>query len=183
MAPKILPPREFVLEALDYNQETGEFRWRTRPPWHFPNQRICNVLNSRCAGKPAGFVSSAGYVTIRLRHNGGKLFQAHRLAWLLIHGEPIPAEIDHINGDPSDNRISNLRAADSVTNKANARRRSDNTTGVKGVSICRQTGMYRVVITHNGKHYRLPRFATLEEAMAARREAAERLHGEFARHE
>lgn len=179
--PKPLPDRQFVDESLAYDPKTGKFRWRRRPLHHFPNQRICNICNTRDAGKVAGNVSN-GYIYIRLRNNGGKLFPAHRLAWLLTHGEPIPAEIDHINGNRSDNRIANLRAATRGENAANNRTRTDSAVGLKGVTR-HPNGRFRVKVGAHKQQHHIGYFATLEEAVAARREAAERLHGEFARHD
>jgi ribosomal protein S14 len=121
-----------------------------------------------------------GYIKIRL---GTDFIYAHRLAWLLTYGRPVPDEIDHADGERSNNRITNLRAATRETNSVNIRTRQNTATGVKGVNWCAQTGRYRAIIKSNKKRYNLGRFNTLEEAVAARREAANRLHGAFARHD
>jgi hypothetical protein len=143
----------------------------------FASYRIFRSWNGRYAGKPAGSVMNKGYVVIVIQ-NGH--FLAHRLVWLLRRGEPVPDEIDHRNGDRTDNRISNLREATRSDNNANARKPSHNTTGVKG--ICRSRGAYLVQVKSGGTRYRRE-FRTLKEAVAARRKAATRLHGAFARHE
>jgi hypothetical protein len=182
MRTKSLPDADYIRTALLYDPATGLFRWRERPAEHFPDQRSHHIYNTRHAGKVAGYINPGGYVLIRLRDQGG-MFHAHRLAWLLTHGEPIPEEIDHADGNPGNNRADNLRAASRGKNAANTRVRRDSTTGFKGVTFCKQTGKYRVLVTHNGKTYRPPRFNTLEEAVDARREAANRLHGKFARHD
>ena len=106
----------------------------------------------------------------------------HRLAWMMIHGAPT-ADIDHIDGNRTNNRISNLRAATRSENLANARKHAHNTSGAKGVYFDRQRGKYQAHITHQYKYYHLGRFDTFEQAVAARRDAAERMHGKFARHE
>lgn len=90
--------------------------------------------------------------------------------------------IDHIDGDPRNNRITNLRSVSMSENLANQKLRSDSSTMVKGVRL-HGWGSYSARITFRGRTHHLGSFATLEEATAARREAAERLHGEFARHE
>lgn len=107
---------------------------------------------------------------------------AHRVAWSLMHGGDEPDMIDHIDGNKLNNRISNLRAATRGDNLANSRLRADNTTGGKGITK-RPRGTYVVRIAHQGKRHHIGSFATIEEAAAARREAAIRLHGAFARHE
>jgi hypothetical protein len=178
MAAKTLPDREYVRECLDYNPDTGKFRWRARPFAHFMNSWRHNWWNAKYAGKAAGH-NLHGYVRIKL---DGALFGAHRLAWLLERGEPVPAEIDHINGISSDNWISNFRAADRGQNVANTGRLRNNRSGVKGVRVIR-SGRFEARIRANGTPHILGVFDTKEEAAEARRTAAIRLHGEFARHE
>jgi hypothetical protein len=63
------------------------------------------------------------------------MYKAHRLAWAFVHGGFPDQHIDHINGDPSDNRLCNLRVADRSLNMQNQRHaRSDSATGLLGVS-------------------------------------------------
>ena len=180
MARLILPNSEYVRECLDYDPDTGKFQWRKRPLAHFATLLACNGWNTRYVGKPVGHMADR-YLMIGISHNAScGLYSAHRLAWLLIHGEPIPDFIDHIDGDRVNNRIGNLRSATHGANMANARLRRDNTTGVKGV-ILRKDGRFMAYITHNKKRYHLGLHDTLEEATAMRLDAAEELHGAFAR--
>lgn len=136
-----------------------------------------NIWNTRYAGQIAGSVQH-GYIKINFER---RFFYAHRLAWFLVHGKDTASQIDHIDGDRLNNRISNLRVASNAENQANARRQSNNTTGIKGVVRIRN-GRYRAEITHDYRNINLGHFDTLEEAATVRRDAAERLHGEFARH-
>jgi hypothetical protein len=108
-----------LLELLSYDAETGAFSWkRTR-------------AFTACKGARAGGRTAAGYIRIKI---DGREFGAHRLAWMLVHG-PIPdgLEIDHINGVRDDNRIVNLRLANAVQQRANAKVNADSTSGVRGV--------------------------------------------------
>src|SRR5215469_1292035 len=130
MAPKTLPPRAYVREALDYDPETGAFRWRERPSAHFPDEVTRRKWNTRWADKPAGKAHCRGYLRITLDY---KDYLLHRLAWLLGHGEPVPGMLDHIDGDRRNNRIANLRAATQSENNWNSRLRKNNLVGVKGV--------------------------------------------------
>lgn len=101
-------------EVLDYDPATGVFTWRVE-------------LNARGkVGDPAG-CNSWGYRVIRI---DGRLYGAHRLVWLYVHGRWPDAMIDHVNGDRSDNRIENLREANSVQNAHNAKR--PNLMAIKG---------------------------------------------------
>lgn len=89
--------------------------------------------------------------------------------------------VDHIDNNSLNNRRSNLRLATKPENTQNQKRRCDNTTGYKGVTIRPESQRYRAAITSNGKRYNLGTFDTPEEAYAAYCEAAKLLHGDFAR--
>jgi hypothetical protein len=169
MAIRKLPPRELVQQLLRYDVTTGEFIWRPRADaW----------WNARYAGKSAGSVKPGGRIDVAIGH---KLYKAHRLVWLYIHGEPVPDVIDHIDHDKLNNRFTNLRAATKLQNGANSGKRKNNTTGIKGVGLWH--GYYRARIMFEGKDISLGYFQTIEEAAKARFDAASRLHGVFARHD
>jgi hypothetical protein len=179
MVAKALPSRELVLQLLTYDADSGVFVWRPRTRWMFPNLRSSAVWNAQNAGKSAGWVNTPGYLVIAIDRAA---YLAHRLAWLMHHGEPVPDCIDHIDGDPLNNRIGNLRAALQRQNIANAKLRNDNTTGAKGVHRQRG-GRFFARVTVGGVLHHLGTFDTVEEAAEARRDGAARLHGKFARHE
>ena len=163
-----------VRTLLHYDPDTGVFTWQPRPVTT-PHQK---AWNSRRAGKPAGNPTGHGYWQIRI---GGHSYYAHRLAWLYVHGVWPPEDIDHINDNGLDNRLANLRLATTGQNLANARLRSDSTTGYKGVSYHRASGLYHARIHKDHREISLGYHSTAEEAATAYQEAAERLHGEFAR--
>lgn len=157
-------------EALEYDPQTGVFRWR-----HRPNARACE--NTRFAGRVAGSVNSEGYSEIRL--NGARLL-AHRAAWLFIYGEWPQLQIDHLNGQRGDNRILNLRLASNRQNKWNSRTPKNNRCGAKGVRQCPVTLKWRAAIHKDGTTYHLGYHASRETASAAYLAKARELFGEFA---
>ena len=166
---------EFVRSILDYDPDTGVFTWKRRhdvgPRW-----------NGKHPGKVAGTLVKPGrsvtaYVSIRIN---GVAYRAHRLAWLITHGRWPIGDIDHDNGDGTDNRIKNLREATRTQNNANSRRQKNNTTGIKGVSPT-SDGRYMASICRDGKQRNLGRFDTPEDAHEAYKTEAIRLFGEFAR--
>jgi citrate synthase len=122
-------------EVLHYDADTGQF---TRLPANGRNGKHCVGTIHR------------GYLIIDISY---KKYKAHRLAWLYVHGEWPNDQIDHINGDKVDNRISNLRAATPSQNKQNARKaRSDSRSGLIGAIWSSRQNKWRAVIMVEGKY-------------------------------
>lgn len=128
------------------------------------------------AGAVAQYHKGNGYYRLQVN---GRQYYAHRLAWFMVYGT-WPRIIDHINGNPSDNRISNLRDCSTQANCLNKRVRKDSESGIKGVRLCSH-GKWKAQIAVNRKNYYLGYFDTAEEARQAYLKAAEMLHGEFMR--
>lgn len=156
--------RERLKEALEYNIETGIFRWKIAPRGH-------------SIGRVAVRNHGGGYIQIRI---DGEVYLAHRLAWFYVHGE-WPRQIDHINGIRDDNRIANLRLATQTQNNANSRKRQHVTSHLKGVCWDKKKKKWRSSITFFGRHIFLGRFSTQEEAHGAYAAAAVEYFGEYAR--
>lgn len=168
--PNPLPTQAILREWLDYNPETGVFTWKKNP-----------VRGRPRTGMVAG-TTSRRYVLIGL--SGFGQMGAHRLAWIYMHGLTIGgAEIDHIDGNPSNNAIGNLRLATSRQQKHNKRVQSNNRCGLKGAyyHACRKGKKWRSQIKVGDVLHFLGYFHTAEEAHAAYREAAIEHFGEFAR--
>lgn len=160
-----------VRTILDYDRNTGQFR-----------RRACaaqgKAWNAQWANRAAGYIGGHGYIYICVF---SQCFPAHRIAWLLVYGEWPTDQIDHINGDRKDNRISNLRLATNAQNAANSRRRAHNTSGFKGAFFHKRRNRWMAQIGVNGRQFHLGYFDTPEAAHAAYCEAAREHYGEFAR--
>ena len=135
-------------------------------------------------GDVAGSISygNSGHkrILLSIRSNGTqRVYKAHRVAWLLMTGEWPTMGIDHIDGDGTNNRWSNLRLSTQSQNLMNRAIQTNNTSGYKGVT--RNGNRWHAQIWVKRKATNLGTYATKEEAYAARLEAEKRLHGEFAR--
>jgi hypothetical protein len=126
--------------------------------------------------KPAGTMNSNGYTRISIDK---KLFYAHQLIYLFHHG-CMPKCIDHIDGNKTNNLIENLRTASVQENARNQKKRTDNTTGYKGVAKSGKE-KFRAYITINKKQRWLGSFESPEAAHAAYCKASKEEFGEFAR--
>lgn len=162
--------RKFV----NYDATSGFFTWLERT-WGAAPKRF----NVRYAGTRAGASHVRGYRQIGLEGFG--MFGEARLAWLYMTGKWPKDEIDHINGDPSDNRFANLREATSSENKANRRVQDTSRSGIKGVRF--KNGKWLASVKKDGRSVHLGSFASAEAASAAFACAVKLVRGEFARHE
>ena len=128
-------------------------------------------------GAEAGCMRSTGYVIITIAQ---KYYQAHRLIFLMHHGY-LPEMVDHVDGNPSNNDILNLRASDRHTNQYNSKVSDRNTSGVKNVCWHKTKQRWMVKIKAHGKIHNLGYYKDLESAKLKAQEARSLLHKEFAR--
>ena len=162
-----------VKTALNYDPLTGVFLWKERPS-------LPKEWNTRWAGKPAGYNSprpNGGFTQTCIRLDG-VLYLAHRVAWLYVYGVWPNQILDHKNGNPSDNRIANLRLCTFVQNSQNRTVQQNSKSGIKGVG--RHGPNWRARIAHNGKVIQKV-FSTMEAAEKWHKQTERALLGEFAR--
>lgn len=151
---------------LIYDQESGDLFWKVSP------------AKSVKEGSLAGTLNKKGYKVVRFNY---KYYKAHRIAWLLFYGGWPKFEIDHINGDRSDNRIANLRLASRVQNLANRQKQKDTSSKYKGVYWNKKEKKWKASIRTEGKKIHLGYFVSEELAAKAYDEAAKKLHGDYAK--
>lgn len=157
-----------VRELLDYDPETGIFRWKV------------NVGDKMRAGSRAGASTGNTHGYRRLTINYKRYYE-HRIAWLHVHGVMPTLHIDHIDCNKSNNRIANLRQATRSQNLGNARLRKTSTSGFKGVCWHNQQRKWKASIRCDKKVEFLGLYETAKEAHDAYVRAAGRLFKEFAR--
>jgi hypothetical protein len=162
---------DYLRSILRYEVETGFFYWLDR-------RDVQKHVNSRLAGKRAGYVGTGGYISIIVDKQS---YAAHRLAWLYVNGKwPDPQRvIDHVDRNPANNAFTNLRLATAAENRLN--RLVSSASGRRGVTWHRKIGRWQAQIEHAGKVTYLGCFDDKEEAARAYQQAAADIYGgEFA---
>lgn len=148
-----------ICQLLEYDPATGIFLWKL-------------PMGNTSSGKQAGTLKPDGYIRIQIE---GRLYYAHRLAWLVSYGEWPPSMVDHIDGDRKNNSLANLRSATLTENNRNRKRVS--TKHKKGVK--KNGNRWQGRIRAGKKQIHLGTFKTEDEAHAAYCKAAKELHGRF----
>lgn len=156
--------QQFLHEIFEYRD--GHLFWKV--------DRRGNKVKGKQASR---LKKSNGYQEVTINK---KKYYAHRIIFMMFYGR-WAEQIDHIDGDRSNNLISNLREANNAQNNRNTKLRVTNQTGFKGVSYYNSIKRYVAKITVNYKGIHLGCFDTPEEAHEAYKKAALELHGDFAR--
>jgi hypothetical protein len=146
--------------VLEYDPETGLFRWKVRR------------ANGQKTGWFRGVSKPNGYLRIVVFR---KAYYAHRLAWLINNGGWPEFDIDHEDGDRSNNKISNLRSVTRSVNMMNSSLSSRSTSGHTGVYL-NKNGKWYSEITVNKKKIYLGQSGSKDEAVIARK-TAEKKYG------
>ena len=172
MKSKPLPSQEILASLLIYDAKTGLLFWRERPRSMFKRDKDWTRWNGQYAGLEALSADTGTW------HKKGTIFsiryKAHRIVWKLIKGTD-PLFIDHINGDPADNRIENLRSVSHRENHLNQKLHNTNTSGTSGVYWFKPQQKWMAKINTGVGTDFLGYFAKKEDAIAARKQAERRL--------
>jgi hypothetical protein len=142
---------ETARQLLTYDGE--HLRWKV------------NRTGTARKGTIAGTTASKQYRTIRIL---GKTHAAHRVIWLIVHGHCPKHKIDHIDGNPLNNRIENLRDVTADENNRNMKRPNNNTSGHIGVYWDKTRSRWAAFIKVGRKQTTVGRFHNKDDAIAAR---------------
>lgn len=170
---QVLNPDE-LRKILDYDQHTGFLTWKPRAASMFAPGKHCEAhaavsWNTRYANKPAlASPDGRGYMAGTIFN---RAYQAHRVCWAMHFGQWPLGQIDHINGDRSDNRIANLRDVTPAENMRNQRRRVTNTSGVMGVYWHKRDRKWQARIFVGGRQKHIGYFESFGAAVEARKAA------------
>lgn len=162
---------EYLNECFSYDPLTGALAWRTRPIRHFKTSSACASWNARFAGQAVGSPGGNGKRVYLKCRFAGKGQSVHRLIMMMAGIDLSGMQVDHINGDGTDNRWTNLRATTSRTNNMNIRRQQRCAMGITGVRYDKRKQSFEARIGLDGSSIYLGRFKTLIDAAAARRSA------------
>jgi hypothetical protein len=150
---------------VDYDKDTGFMAWKSRVNRSMDDAR----WNSRYAGKECGTIDDRGYrrILFRGRDKSAKRIRVHQLAWYIITGAKQDGEIDHINQNKLDNRALNLRCVSKSTNMRNSPMKSNNSSGITGVTWHKQRKKWCAQASLYGKHHHIGLFESINDAANA----------------
>lgn len=173
-----LPSQGELQRLLRYDPKTGALFWLPRLPSQFEDgvhsaEHSARKWNARYAGCEA--LTTTGPDRHRKGAIHGRVYMAHRVIWKMVLGAD-PDEIDHIDGDPSNNRWANLRDVSRAENARNMARQPKNTTGVSGVHWSTHRNKWCATGRLDNKTVNLGRYDRLQDAVEAR-EIWAREHG------
>jgi len=167
-------------ECMRLDKASGALIWNVRPSAHFKgsqdpavNARLWRAWNLRYSNRPVCLsADAAGYMAVRLTIDGKlRYIKAHRIIFALHAGSWPEKDLDHINGDRSDNRIENLREVTRAENARNSKLRSDNTSGAVGVYLHNPSRLWMARMNVDKKQHVIGYFKTKAEAVAASKNA------------
>lgn len=158
---------------LEYDPDSGVAKWKERDVSMFVSKRACSIWNKRFAGKVAGSIHTDGighqvmHVTILWRK-----YIAHRLFWEICNGAiPDGMTVDHIDQNPLNNKLSNLRLATQTDQHRNRPIQANNRSGIVGVGWSKKYKKWRARIGNGRSCIELGMYADINDAIFARREA------------
>lgn len=150
-AKKSVLTQKLVQHLFKYIPETGEIIWKKPKNYAWKGKNACS-LNKK-------------YYTVSIDR---KNYMAHRIIWLYVHGYLPENDIDHIDRNSLNNRISNLREVSRSCNMRNVDLRSNSKSGVTGVSFIKKSFKWFANITVNGKTHSLGSYNDFYDAVCAR---------------
>lgn len=156
--------QEYLKSILHYDESTGVFTYKLP------------IKRGSVVGDKAGYINN-GYVKIMIN---GIIYNAHRLAFLYMEGTFPEEVVDHIDRNRANNVWKNLRKASESSNQHNRGKGRNNNSGFKGVWFNKRRNKFRCRVGLYGRCIHIGYYNTIEEAIKARQEAADKLHGEFA---
>lgn len=155
MTPRKLPPQDYLNKMFRYDEQSGKLY-----------RRISVNYNAQ-AGDEVGCKDTYGYLQAWV---DGNLCKVHRVIWKMVYGVD-PNQIDHIDGNPSNNRTENLRSVSQNENLKNSKIHKYNTSGTTGVRYYKPRKKWNARININSESKHLGYFSDKQDAISARKTA------------
>lgn len=182
-----LPSLEYLNECFELSEESASgLIWKVRPRNHFPTSTGYNIAKTRFASTHAGTIkldkrTGKHYVSVAILNHK---YWAQRIVYSIYYNKVLDSniEIDHIDNNGLNNLPHNLREATPSENQHNAKLRSSNSSGVKGISWHKIVGMWQGRVMLQRKSHHLGYSPSLEAMESIVRDYREKLHGEFYNH-
>jgi len=172
-----LPSSKWLHECFELDADTGILIWKVRPVHHFKTTKSQKTWTTKYAGKEVGTISSEGYRVVMVTWNGKRPhWQQHRVIWAMHYGQWPTKSLDHIDGNKTNNVITNLREVTDQENGKNRAINKNNTSGHIGIYQAKSSGNWVAQIQDEGKRIHLGTYPDIEDAIAAR-QAAEIKYG------
>ena len=155
-------PREELEELFDYEEGKIYGKW---VEWRRKSS------NSRVYQRELGSVNSSGHLVVAFRDKRGKRHSelVHRIVYMMHYGH-VPSMLDHIDRDPKNNSIENLRPADKSLNSQNRGAQKNTKHGLRGI-YKDKLGGYCVYIGIDNKRHNIGRTTCLGQAWRMRKDA------------
>lgn len=138
---------EGIKRIFKYDPKTGYLYWHKRDRSDFKSDRSYKMWNTRFKGKRVDHITKAGYYSVRI---DGKPYLVHRIVWVICYGY-WPKNIDHIDGNPLNNKLENLQECNQQQNNMNRGLQSNNTSGINGVTWSKALNKWRAKIQYKRK--------------------------------
>lgn len=168
--------QELLLELIEFDFNSGRMWWKTRSAKHFKEGYRTKEGNAAAWNKK--HVGNETFLSVCTGRQFGRIFGEnlfkHRVLWLAYYGEWPTASVDHIDRNPLNNSIFNLRDVSHSVNMKNQKLRADNKSGVTGVFWNSHNSKWWAYINRDGQRHTLGYFKDLQDAIDARRRAAEK---------
>lgn len=162
---------QFLNECFVCDFLSGSLVWKKRPLSHFIDSRSQKIWNTRYSGKKAGSQRKDTYWRVGI-NNKDQL--VHRIVYMIHTGKELTLDIDHIDGNPANNSIENLRAVTHSQNLSNQKMSLKNTSGTTGVYLNRHN-KWCAQMKHKQKIWHIGSFDKIEDAILARKAEEQRL--------
>lgn len=155
-----------LTDSFVYDYTQGRIYWKI------------NKCKARIGSEAGLSLNNAGYRLIKFNY---KRISFARIAWTMFHGMAPSGDIDHIDGDPLNNKIENLRDVTKSQNMMNRANQKNNKSGQKGVGWASREKRWRVRVKKEGREYCFGYFKCYDEAVDAYKLAEAELHGQYRR--